>query len=199
MRRDPRLASVPVVIVSARDWSEEAITIGRPVEDLYAFWRNLENLPGLIRHLDTVAVVSDRTSHWVAKGPFGFAVEWDADMIEDRENEALGWRSHPGAQVPNSGRVSFRPAAGNRGTEVRVILEYQPPAGEMGAAFAKLLGEEPGQQVREDLRRLKYIMETGVVPTTEGQASGRRMFGMKSMARRRPAASASPPERQEAA
>jgi uncharacterized membrane protein len=152
---------------------EEAVTINRPAAELYQFWRNLENLPQIMRHLVSVTPIDPERSHWVARAPLGRTVEWDAAITSERENQWLVWRSVDGADVENAGSVHFEPATGGRGTVVRVILEYRPPAGAVGAAVAKLFGEEPAQQVHEDLRRFKQRMEAGEVPTVEGQPVGR--------------------------
>jgi uncharacterized membrane protein len=140
-----------------------SVTIRQPVETVYGFWRNFENLPRFMAHLESVRITGERRSHWVAKGPAGSTVEWDAETVEDRPNELIAWRSLPGASVPNSGQVRFQPATGDRGTEVHVELRYDPPAGKLGALVAKLFGEEPAQQVAGDLRRLKQVLETGEV------------------------------------
>jgi uncharacterized membrane protein len=140
-----------------------SVTIRQPIDTVYGFWRNFENLPRFMEHLESVRVTGDRQSHWVAKAPAGRTVEWDAETVEDRPNELIAWRSLPGASVPNSGQVRFRQADGDRGTEVHVELRYDPPAGKLGALVAKLFGEEPGQQVSGDLRRLKQVLETGEV------------------------------------
>jgi uncharacterized membrane protein len=141
----------------------QSVTIRQPVEMVYAFWRNFENLPRFMDHLESVRVTGDRQSHWVAKAPAGQTVEWDAEMVEDRRDELIAWRSLPGSSVPNSGQVRFEQAAGGRGTEVHVELRYDPPGGKLGALVAKLFGEEPAQQVAGDLRRLKQVLETGEV------------------------------------
>lgn len=153
---------------------EKSLTIERPAEDLYNFWRDFTKLPRFMKHLESVNVSGDRRSHWVAHGPAGANVEWDAEITEDRPNELIAWRSLPGADVANSGSVRFEPATGGRGTVVRVSLDYTPPAGALGAAVAKLFGEEPRQQVEGDLRRFKNIMEAGEIPTTTGQSEGQR-------------------------
>ena len=152
---------------------KESITIGKPVAELYAFWRTLENLPRFMYHLESVRRTDQDRSHWVAKAPAGFRVEWDAEIINEVENQVIGWRSLPGAHVSSAGSVNFDDAGGGRGTRVMVHLQYEPPAGKLGALFAKLFGEEPSQQIREDLRRLKWLLEAGEIPTTEGQPSGR--------------------------
>ena len=152
---------------------ERAVTVDRPAADLYRFWRDVANLPRFMDHLKEVSVLDDRRSHWVAKAPLDTSVEWDAEITEERPDELIAWRSLPGSEIPNEGKVCFSPAPGGRGTEVRVSLAYRPPAGPVGAALAKLFGDEPGQQVREDLRRFKAIIETGEAPTTDGQSSGR--------------------------
>jgi uncharacterized membrane protein len=112
-------------------------------------------------------------SHWVAKAPLGREIEWDAEIIAEQENEHLAWKSLPGSAVESIGSVQFSDAPGGRGTIVNVAMQYRPPAGSMGAAFAKLLGEEPGQQIREDLYHFKHMMETGEMASVEGQPSGR--------------------------
>lgn len=150
-----------------------AVTINRTPEEMYRFWRNFENLPRVMQNLDTVRSNGDGRSHWVAEGPAGKKIEWDAEVTEDRPNEYIAWRSLPNAEVENSGWVSFERAVGDRGTIVRVELEYSPPGGTIGATVAKLFGKAPEQQIKADLYRLKQIMETGHVTTTEGQPAGR--------------------------
>jgi uncharacterized membrane protein len=141
----------------------KSTTVRQPVEEVYAFWRNFENLPRFMRHLVSVTETGDRRSHWIAKAPAGKTVEWDAETIEDRANEMISWRSLPGADVYNAGEVRFSPAPGNRGTEVRVMIEYHPPVGKLGSKVAMLFREEPGQQVQDDLRHFKQVMETGEI------------------------------------
>ena len=140
-----------------------SVTIRQPREMVYAFWHDFENLPRFMAHLESVRVTGDRQSRWVAKGPAGSTVEWDAETVEDRPDELIAWRSLPGTSVPNSGEVRFEDAPGGRGTEVHVELRYDPPAGKLGALVAKLFGEDPRQQVDGDLRRLKQVLETGEV------------------------------------
>lgn len=152
----------------------QSVTINRSPEELYQFWRNFENLPQFMNHLQSVATIDTTRSHWVAKAPVGTNVAWDAEIISEQENESIAWRSLPDADVPNSGAVRFVPAPHGRGTEVHVTIGYHPPAGALGAAVAKLFGEEPNQQVEEDLRRFKRLMETGEIATTEGQPRGQR-------------------------
>jgi uncharacterized membrane protein len=143
--------------------THRSITVRRPVEEVYAFWRNFENLPRFMRHLESVQMVDERRSHWKALAPLGQTVEWDAETIEDRPDELIAWRSLPGADVYNAGTVRFQPAPGGRGTEVRVTLEYDPPFGKLGSKVAMLFREEPGQQVQDDLRHFKQVMETGEI------------------------------------
>ncbi|MGV3618977.1 MAG: SRPBCC family protein [Fimbriimonas sp.] len=151
----------------------KSITISRPRAEVYAYWRNFENLPTFMRHLIEVKAESERLSHWKARGPAGMDVSWDAELTLDNENEIIAWNSLPGAQIENSGEVRFEDAPGNRGTIVRVQLTYRPPAGVLGAVVAKMFGEEPHGQIADDLRRLRSLLETGEVPTTEGQSSDR--------------------------
>jgi uncharacterized membrane protein len=141
----------------------KTVTIARPPAEVYDFWRNLENLPRFMAHLDSVRVLDDRRSAWKAKGPIGSQYEWQAEITEDRPGERIAWRSLPPSDAFNSGVVMFIPAPGDQGTEVHVELRYAPPAGPLGAAIAKLFGREPGQQVMSDLRRLKQVLEIGEV------------------------------------
>jgi uncharacterized membrane protein len=138
----------------------KSITIDRPVSDIYRFWRHLENLPRAMSHLESVQERPNGRSHWVAKGPAGRKIEWDAEMLVDRENEIISWRSVEGADVPNEGTVRFKDVGNGQRTEVKVSLTYHPPGGALGAAIAKLFGEEPSQQVEEDLRKLKKELES---------------------------------------
>jgi uncharacterized membrane protein len=159
----------PSTLISVR----KAITIDKPPEELYRFWREFENLPRFMRHLQSVHS-SARSLHWVSTGPLGKNFSWDAEIVEDRENELISWRSLPGSQIENQGSVRFQAAPEGRGSEMLVELLYRPPAGRLGAAFAMLFGEEPEQQIREDLRRFKELMEAGEIATTDGQPHGRR-------------------------
>ena len=141
--------------------TKRSVTINRPVAEVYAFWRDFEKLPQFMRHLESVNVMGDGRSHWVAKAPAGRTVEWDAEITEERENELIAWRSLGGADIYNAGSVHFHPAPGNRGTEVRLELDYDPPMGKLGSKIAMLFREEPGQQAQDDLRHFKQVMETG--------------------------------------
>lgn len=152
---------------------EKSVNINKSPEELYRFWRNFENLPRFMNHLEDVTVTGDNRSHWVAKAPAGGTVQWEAEVYNEKENELIAWRSLEGADVDNAGSVRFEPDQAGRGTTVRVTLKYDPPGGIIGKVVAKLFGEAPDQQVEEDLRRFKQLMETGETPTTEGQPSGR--------------------------
>ncbi len=152
---------------------EKTVTINKPADELYRYWHNFENLPTFMKHLKSVKVYNEKRSHWIANAPLGNNVEWDADILEDRENEFISWASVEGADVDNSGFVRFKKAPGDRGTEVKVVLEYNPPGGALAATVAKLFGEEPEQQIGDELRRFKMLMEAGEIATTEGQPSGR--------------------------
>ncbi|MDX1935309.1 MAG: SRPBCC family protein [Capsulimonadales bacterium] len=152
---------------------EKTVTINRPAATLYDFWRRFENLPRFMKHLESVREITDTRSHWVAKAPLNNTVEWDAEVIQDIPNERIAWKSLEGAQVPNAGSVRFRELPNGRGTELKVNLEYNPPAGALGAAIAKLFGEEPSVQVEDDLNRFRSLMETGEIPTVSGQPKGR--------------------------
>ena len=147
---------------------EQVTTINRPIDEVFAFWKNFENFPRFMRHLESVEQLSGPLSRWRAKGPAGMTVEWEAEMLEAREHEWIAWRSLEGADVQNSGSVRFQRAPGARGTEVRVQLQYSPPAGALGKGIAWLFGEEPSQQIHEDLHRMKGLLETGEVPLSDG-------------------------------
>lgn len=153
---------------------KQSYTIRRSPYELYQFWRNFENLPQFMSHLESVRVLDERRSHWVAKAPrlAGGQVEWDAEIINDEPASVIAWRSLDGADVPNTGSVRFVPAAADQGTEVHVTIEYLPPAGQVGRLLAKLFGEEPQQQIREDLRKFKQLMEAGEIATIQGQPRG---------------------------
>lgn len=140
----------------------QSVTVQKTPEDAYAFFRRLENLPRFMWHLESVVEEGDR-SRWRAKGPMGTHVEWEAEIVEDRPGDCLAWRSLPGADVANRGRVVFRPGPAGQGCEICVELSYDPPAGAIGTSIAKLFGREPSQQVSADLRRLKQVLETGEV------------------------------------
>lgn len=138
---------------------DETIVVDRPVALVYAFWRRLENLPAFMSHLISVRMTGDRTSHWVARGPAGSRIEWDAELINEVENEMLAWKSLPDSDVENAGSVHFTPANNGAVTRLRVELKYNPPAGKLGAMVARLFGEEPTIQVRDDLQRFKTLIE----------------------------------------
>ncbi len=152
---------------------EKTVSINAPAAPLYAFWRDFTNLPRFMKHLESVEVLDGGRSHWVAKAPLGQTVAWDAEITDDVENTRIAWQSLPGADISNSGSVEFRTAPGGRGTEVRVALTYKPPAGAAGAVVAKLFGEEPTQQVQDELRRFKQLVEAGEIATIDGQSSSR--------------------------
>ncbi len=152
--------------------AEKTVIINRPASELYSYWRNLENLPRFMKHLKSVVVKDERHSHWVANAPLGVSVEWDAEIVNDEPDRFIAWASTEQAEVENSGFVRFSPARGDRGTEVKVVLEYKPPGGALTAAIAKLFGEEPEQQIGDELKRFKQLMETGEIATVEGQPKG---------------------------
>lgn len=150
---------------------DRAITINKPRPEVFRFFRDLSNLPQFMRHVRSVTEIDSVRSHWVVKGPAGSAVEWDAVVHNQQDNELVAWRTLPGADVDHAGSVLFRDAPGG-GTEVKVELQYNPPAGAAGAVISMLWGEEPTQQIAGDLRRLKQILEIGEVVTTQGQPRG---------------------------
>lgn len=150
-----------------------AITINKPISDLYNAWRDLDSLPQWMGHLESVKKTGEKTSHWVAKGPAGATVEWDAETVTEQLNHRIAWRSLEGSQVDTTGSIEFANAPGQRGTEIRIELTYDPPGGRWGAVIASMFGHAPEQEIQEDLRRFKSIMETGEAPGTHGQPHGR--------------------------
>jgi len=148
---------------------EEVATINAPVEELFAFWRDFEQLPRFMDHLVAVYQIDHRRSYWVAKAPAGRTVEWEAEIIDEIPAELIGWRTLDGADVVSAGSVRFKAAPRGQGTEVRVRLQYEPPAANVGATVAWLLGHDPSKAIREDLRRFKQLMETGEVSTIESR------------------------------
>jgi uncharacterized membrane protein len=136
---------------------QDRIVIRRDTRSVYEFWRQLENLPSLMEHLESVVQIDPIRSHWVARGPFGLRVEWDAEIINEIPNRLLAWRSLEGADMVSAGSVRFRDTP--RGTEVIVTLQYSPPAGKAGAALGWFFGETPAQELREGLRRLRDRLE----------------------------------------
>lgn len=162
----------------------ESFLINKSPEELYGYWRNFENFPHFMSHLESVRKLDDTRSHWVAKAPkiYGGKVEWDAEITADEPNSRIAWRALPGSDVEHRGSVRFQRALGDRGTNVRVELEYSPPGGQVGRWVAKLFGEEPEIQIRDDLRKVKRLLETGELPNVEGQPRGAcaglgRLFG----------------------
>jgi len=136
---------------------EESVIINRPINELYRFWRDFENLPTFMQHLKSVAMREEGVSHWVAQGPGGMSVQWDARIINEVENKVIGWQSLTGSTISTAGSVNFDEDP--HGTRVTVHMQYHPPGGRLGAAFARIFGEEPNQTVKEDLQRFKRLME----------------------------------------
>ena len=144
----------------------EAMRIDKPIFEVYAFWRQLENLPRVLSHLEQVTELGNGRSHWIARGPVDLSVEWDAEIINEVENKVIGWRSLPDSDVVTAGSVNFKPVRDGRATEIAVHLQYEPPAGRAGAFLARVFGREPSRTIREDLRRLKQVLEAGEIPRT---------------------------------
>jgi uncharacterized membrane protein len=147
----------------------ESVHVQKPVEEVYRFWRQLENFPCFMSYLDQVNDLGNGRSHWVANGPAGLKVEWDAEIINEVENKVIGWRSLPGSEVVTAGSVNFSPAPDGLGTEVSVHLQYEPPAGKAGTLVASLFGREPSQTIHEDLHRVKDMLEAGETSSAPGR------------------------------
>lgn len=168
LRDDPKRA-----LAGSRGFRlEDAITIARPIEDVYVYWRDLRNLPRFMPSLEQVDMPDKWRSHWVLRGPGGVRVEWDAEIINEEPPTLIAWQSLPGADMASAGSVNFSPT--RLGTEVRVLMQYNPPAGQVGGLVAWFAGQSPAFQLREDLRRLKQLLETGEVPTGEARGARRR-------------------------
>jgi uncharacterized membrane protein len=152
----------------------ESLLINQPREKLYNYWRQLENLPNFMTHLKSVRATEGSRSHWVAEAPWivGGEVQWDAEVITDEPQGRIAWRSLPGSMVEHYGSVTFKDAPGDRGTAVRVEMKYLPPAGKLGQWISKLFGDAPEQQIHDDLRNFKRLMEVGEIPTVAGQPRG---------------------------
>ena len=148
--------------------ASKAVTINKPIEQVFSFWKDLGNVPRFMRYVERVEVLEGGRSRWHAKGPGGIPVHWEAETVAERENELIAWQSLPGAQFRSSGTVRFQRAPGARGTEIHVEMEFRPPAGSLGRTVAWLTGHEPAQQLDEDLRRLKQLLETGEIAVSEG-------------------------------
>lgn len=143
-------------------------------QQAFDFWRNLENLPSFMHHLDSVSILGDRRSRWVAIGPMGSRIHWDAEIVTERPGELISWRSLPGSDIDVDGYVEFREAPGHRGTFISANVIYSPPAGKVSRALARLMGKDPSFLMRQDLRRFKALIEAGEIPTVEGQSHGPR-------------------------
>jgi len=160
---------------------EDEVTINAPPEVLYNFWRDFENLPHFMQHVESVRNLGNDRSHWKVKGPAGTHIEWDAEVVGDHKNELISWRSLENATVPNAGSVRFSRATDGRGTVVKVALKYNPPAGAIGAAVARLFGEEPHRQIRDDLRLLKQSIESRQIELNKEVNRGESIVAEASM------------------
>jgi len=152
--------------------TEESVFINRPASELYGLWRQFDHLPRFMKNLKSVEVLNDKRSRWTANGPLGTPVSWEAEIINERPNELIAWRSVEGSTVDTAGSVHFQPTSAGHGTEVHVSLKYNPPGGKLGATASWLLGAAPEQQLREDLQRFKQFAESGQLASS-GQSSRR--------------------------
>lgn len=171
---NPSAAGLEIDDDDSGDLIGRTVTINAPRQALYAFWRDFRNLPLFMDNIESVRVFDESRSHWKVKGPADSTVEWDSLITEDVPGEVIAWTSVQGAEVPNSGRIEFRDTSNERGTQVTVNIVYDPPAGKVGKAVAKLFGREPNIQARRDLRRFKQLMETGEIPNSEPPAAAPR-------------------------
>lgn len=149
-------------------------TVRKPPQEVYAYWRKLEHFPDFMAHVNEISVTSDTRSHWNVVGPNNTEIEWDAEITQDEPGETLAWQSVGDADVKNEGSVRFLAAPGDQGTEVFVSLSYDMPGGKAGELAARLMGEDPHQQLDDDLRRFKQVMETGEIVRSDGAPEGKR-------------------------
>jgi uncharacterized membrane protein len=170
-RRDDVRSAAATVNARKSIKVERSVTIRKEPAELFAFWRDLSNLPQVLDHLESVADLGNGRSHWVAKGPAGTRIEWDSEIVNEIPGELIAWKTVGEPDVAHAGSVHFTPVAG--GTEVKFVMDYEPPAGRLVAVAAKVMGESPDQKIGSDLKRLKMLFETGEVATTVGQTSGR--------------------------
>jgi uncharacterized membrane protein len=154
------------------------VMIERSPDELYAVWRNFENLPGIMQHLESVRLLDAERSLWRARAPFGATVEWQAEVTHEIPDREIGWRSIPGSEVESAGIVRFEPSPLGNGTQLQVEMVYSPPAGRLGAIVARLFGEEPNQQIDEDLQRFKLRMESAQIPTVSPAGASGVSAGM---------------------
>jgi len=153
--------------------TEICFTINRPPGELFAFWRNFENLPRVMEHVESVECQDEKRSHWRVRLSKGKVIEWDAEVVNEHPNELIAWRTLEGSDVRHAGTIRFTPAPAGLGTEVKLAVEYEMAGGTVSNALAKMFRRAPEQQMREDLRHFKQLMEAGEVPTTAGQPTGR--------------------------
>ncbi|MDV2999557.1 MAG: hypothetical protein N5P05_001163 [Chroococcopsis gigantea SAG 12.99] len=146
---------------------EKTVGIDRPARELYQFWHNFENLPGFMKHLQSVTVIDEKRSHWVAKAPLDSQLEWDAEIVKDEPDHLIAWVSVEGSPIDHSGFIRFQESTGGRGTEVKLVIEYDQPGGIVQGLLLKVFGESPEQQIGDDLRRFKQLMETGEISTNQ--------------------------------
>ncbi len=152
----------------------QSFTLNVPADVAFAFWRRFSEFPRFMKHVESVTELDDKRSHWVVRGPGDRTMEWDAEIVEEIPGKSIHWRTIGEPDVRHGGQVEFHPATGDRGTVAVIHLAYEAPAGKAGAALARVFGEDPETEVREDLRRFKRLLETGEIPATEGQPSGRK-------------------------
>jgi uncharacterized membrane protein len=181
------LAVTALDVIAARQLSSDnagiharaSCIVNKDPNEVYSFFRDFRNLPRFMEHLESVEELPDGRSHWVAKGPAGMSVEWDAEIVAEDPGRVITWRSLENSDVDNAGAVVFEPAPGGRGTILRVNIQYNPPGGVVGATVARLFGEEPNQQLEDDLRRLKQVLEVGEVVVSDATIFGSGYFDQR--------------------
>jgi len=154
---------------------ENAFLVNRSPQELYRYWRSFENLPRIMAHLESVNVIDERRSHWVARLPRmagGKRLEWDAEVTRDDPDSLIAWQSTPGSDVETRGQIRFTPGTADRGTVVHASMTYVPPGGILAQWLAPLFSKGSKRMIREDMRNFKRVMEVGEIPTIIGQPHG---------------------------
>jgi uncharacterized membrane protein len=154
--------------------ADATIIVNAPRERVYSFWRDFQNLPRFMNHLKSVKVTDGRHSRWIAYGPFNKEIEWDAEITNEQQNDRIEWRSIEGSDVDMQGSVEFSDATGKRGTLIDVQIAYRGAGSGVAHGVIALMGKDPSFLMRQDMRRFKALLESGEIPTTEGQSHGPR-------------------------
>ncbi len=153
---------------------KKSVTIAKPIEEVFRFWDDVENLPRFMTHIISVTTTGESRSHWIAEAPLGLQVEWDAEVFNRVPNELIAWQSLPGGAVQSVGSIRFAEQPNGRGTSVTLNMKYNPTGGKVTDAIAGLFGRDLASEIDGDLRNFKRLLEAGELPTVDGQTHGPR-------------------------